>query len=244
MASKKGNAPRILLWDIETKPNVSYTWGKWQTDVLDFIEEWSILSVAYKWFGEKKVYCLAVDTITERALIKYLHRVFKKADILIAHHGDSFDLKRINARFLYYGLNPPKIPATIDTKKVAKRYFYFNSNSLNDLGKHLGLGEKVKHTGFSLWKGCMSGDRKSWAMMKRYNRQDVVLLEKVYQKFLPYIQNHPNLSAIKGVKEGCPNCSSQLVHREGIRANHRALQQQWHCNACGSWYLTPLRGLS
>lgn len=240
----KASSPRILFYDIETFPNVSYTWGKWEQNVLSFKEEWSLASVAYKWGSEKRVHCIArcdfPDT-TDRTVVKKLHELFKSADVLVAHNGNSFDLKKMNARFLYHKLKPPKIPATIDTKLVAKRYFNLNSNSLNDIGVHLKLGEKVKHSGFDLWLGCMSGDKKSWALMKKYNRQDVVLLEKVYLEMKPWIQNHPNMGLLRHIKDGCPGCGGLEVYRRGIRANHRTLSQQWNCKTCGTWFLTPYK---
>jgi hypothetical protein len=48
------------------------------------------------------------------------------------------------------------------------------------LGHFLGIGRKLNHTGKALWLGCMSGDPKSWKKMRRYNQQDVRLLEAVY----------------------------------------------------------------
>jgi hypothetical protein len=35
----------------------------------------------------------------------------------------------------------------------------------------------------------MADDPKAWALMGRYNRQDVKLLEKLYVALLPWIQN-------------------------------------------------------
>ena len=83
--------------------------------------------------------------------------------------GDEFDIKKANARFIYHGLKPTKFYLSIDTKKVAKKYFKFDSNSLSSLGEYLGLGEKVDTGGYSLWKGCLLGDPASWKKMKMRN---------------------------------------------------------------------------
>ena len=48
--------PRILIYDLESAPNVGYTWRKWDQNVIEFVQEWYILTVAWKWLGEKKVY--------------------------------------------------------------------------------------------------------------------------------------------------------------------------------------------
>jgi hypothetical protein len=74
-------------------------------------------------------------------------------------------------------------------------------------------------------------------LMAKYNKQDVVLLEKIYDKFRPWIHNHPNFSLLSD-KPGCNKCGSLNVRKEGIRANTSGLQQQMQCKDCNGWYLT------
>ncbi len=229
---------RILFVDIETSPNIGYTWGRWEQNVIAFKKEFEILSFAYKYLAEKQVYCVTVEGKRgDYALCKQLQSVLNSADIVIAHNGDSFDLKKINARLVFHELEPCKIPTTIDTKKVAKRYFGFNSNALNELGEYLKLGHKVKHEGINLWLKCMAGDSKAWAKMEHYNKRDVVLLEKVYIRLRPWIKNHPNIAKIEMGDGICPNCGSDDVMKRGLRATHASLQQQYWCRKCSSWFL-------
>jgi hypothetical protein len=140
----------------------------------------------------------------------------------------------MNSRFTFYGLKPPAPYKTIDTKKVAKRHFAFNSNSLNDLGKHLNLGEKVETGGFQLWLDCMSGDKAAWNKMKKYNRQDVVLLEKVYLHLLPWIQSHPTVGMFRD-KVCCPKCGSDKIHARGFAVSKTMKYRKYQCQSCGSW---------
>lgn len=231
--------PRVLLFDIETAPNLAYVWGKYEQDVIAFKSEWYILSVAYKWLGESKVNCITIQGKkgNDKALVTKLRELFHKADVIIAHNGDAFDIKKARARFIFHGLKPPSQFATIDTYKVAKRYFNFNSNKLNDLAVYLNAGEKVKHTGFDLWLGCMQDKAKSWSLLKKYNIQDVRLLEKVYNLLLPWMDKHPHMALLQD-RKGCPKCGSDQVVKDGVRANSASLQQQWNCKACGGYYLT------
>jgi hypothetical protein len=106
----------------------------------------------------------------------------------------------------------------VDTLKVARRNFAFTSNRLDDLGKSLGIGRKVKHSGFELWLRCIKGNPKAWDRMRQYNMRDVKLLEKVYWKLLPWMETHPNLAILKGGK-GCPKCGTSAVTKNGFRAN-------------------------
>jgi len=232
---------RILFYDIETAPNLAYVWGKYEQDVIAYKSQWYLLSFAYKWLGKAKVHVVTLQDFpdkTDRALAKALRRVLNSADILIAHNGDEFDQKKAKARFIYHNIKPLRIIPTIDTKKIAKKYFNFNSNSLNDLGEYLRLGKKVPHNGFDLWLGCMKGDIKSWDLMRAYNKQDVVLLEKVYNKFLPWMHTHPNMALLRNQQTGCPKCGSMNIRKDGVRANSQTMQQQWKCKDCKGYYLT------
>lgn len=235
--------PKVLLYDIETSPNTAYVWGKWQQDVIAYKKEWEILCFAYKWLDEKKVHCVIKGKDKDDYnLCKKLHDVMSSADIIVAHNGNSFDIKKSKARFLYHDLPPIRPLATVDTKLVAKSVFNFNSNSLNDIGKYLKLGEKQKHTGFDLWLGCMNNDAAAWRLMIKYNKQDVLLLEKVYKKLTPWLQKHPSIARLYGVKDGCPKCGGIEVRKKGVRAGYLNLQQQMRCLSCGGWYLTRYIG--
>ncbi len=226
---------KILIYDLETGPNLSYTWGKYQQDVIDFKDEWELLSFAYKWLGEKPVVAVGQDKFSEEVLVARLHQLFDEADILIAHNGDRFDQKKANAKFIQYGLMPPSFYKTIDTCKVARRYFMFNSNKLDDLGNRLGIGRKAETGGFGLWLGCMGGDKKAWAKMLKYNAQDVRLLEKVYIKLRPWIDNHPSISLITGYDDSCPKCGSTKLQKRGARYTKVSINQRYQCTKCGGW---------
>ena len=162
--------PKILLFDEETAPSLGHYFDLWKEgNILDTVADWYMLCFAYKFLGDKKVSSYALPDFPgykpgsedDRALIKKLWELLNEADVVIAHNGDKFDIRKANARFAYYNLPPPSPYKTIDTLKIARRYFAFTSNKLDSLGDHLGYGRKLVHTGFHLWKGCMSGDPKS-----------------------------------------------------------------------------------
>jgi hypothetical protein len=242
--SKRIAKARVLLYDIETAPNLSYTWGKWQQDVIDFHYQSYMLCFAYKWLGESQTHIVALpdfpnykkDVQDDSALIEALQRLFDEADVIIAHNGNSFDQKVSQGRMLVNGLTPPSPYKQIDTKLVAKRYFRFNSNSLNDLGQLLKLGKKLPTGGWKLWLGCLNNDAKSWATMKRYNIQDVKLLEKVYLRMRPWIDNHPAMNILEDKLEACPKCSSGPLIKRGTRlVNKTTTVQRFKCSNCGGW---------
>ena len=177
----------------------------WEQNVIKFEKQWYILSFSAKWLGGPQVtkglcnyrgYSRHRDS--DKALVKELHKLFNQADVLIGHNLDSFDRKKIQARFAYHGLPPPKELLTIDTLKIARKHFAFNSNKLDDLGDYLRLGRKVKHQGFELWEKCMAGDRRAWKKMLSYNRMDVILLERVFNYFKPWINSPKRLLKLLG----------------------------------------------
>ncbi len=238
----KNKNPRILLIDIENTPMISYTWGRWEQNVVDVKQESYILSFAYKWLGDKKTHVLTLPAFKgykpgipdDKNLLLKVHDLFNEADIIVAQNGDNFDIKKINTRFIFHGLKPVEPYKTVDTLKVAKKYFSFSSNSLNELGKFLGLGEKKETHGFKTWLGCMKGDKKSWAVMESYNAMDVKLLERIYLKLLPFIKNHPPYGIYNG-KKCCANCGSENVIVRGYGCSKTRRYQKYECKACGAY---------
>lgn len=235
-------APKILLIDVETSPNIAYIWGAYEQNALDFLVERQIICFAWKWLGEYKVNVLSLPMLdeykkspqTNKELILRLHSLISSADIVIGHNIDEFDDKMANTDFLKNHLKPIPPHKTIDTLKVAKAKFRFNSNKLGELGRILGLGKKLKTGGFELWAGCLRGDKKAWALMEAYNKQDVVLLEKVYLRMRPWIGNHPNLNALDD-RPDCPSCKSQNIVRQGYHMTRTGKKERFQCRDCGRW---------
>jgi hypothetical protein len=231
---------KILLVDLETFPNVGYTWGKWEQNVIKFVKEWELAAFAYKWLDEKSIACHTRQDHSEKKLVGKLRDVLDEADIVIAHNGDAFDIKKSKAKFIQFGFSPPSLFRTVDTKKIAKSQFSFNSNSLNDLGETLGLGKKVDTGGFDLWLRCMANEPAAWAKMAKYNKQDVALLEKVYLKFRSWMPNHPSVALLAGNKKGCPTCGSSNVQARGFGVNAKSTYQKYQCMDCGHWHTGPI----
>lgn len=223
-----------MLVDIETSALLCYTWQLYETDVIKRIKSFTILSFAHKWLGQK-TQVEACDTQSEKSLLLKLHKLLDECEIAIAHNGDSFDFKKINARFMVHKIPPPSPYVTIDTKKEFKRVSAFDSHSLNNLGIDLDEGEKIKHRGFDMWEGCMAGNPRDWRDMKRYNMQDVDLLEKVFIRLRPWIKSHPN--TVHYSKEKCPRCGSTKIKNNGLAYRKSGIVQRMSCNSCLGWFL-------
>lgn len=222
---------KILLVDIETSPNLAYVWEKYEQDVLSFEKERELISFAYKWLGKSvKVHCLG--DCNAKTLTGKLHTLFNKADVIITHNGDKFDIKMANSFFVHHNLLPPSPYKTIDTLKIARSKFRFNSNKLNDLGQYLNVGRKIETGGFKLWLECLRGNKRAWKKMKRYNKRDVDLLEKVYLRLRPWATNTPDINP-SGII--CPTCGSAKVQKRGFNINKVFRSQRFQCMTCGHW---------
>lgn len=227
---------KVLFYDIEVSPNLAYVWGKYEQDVISYKHEWYMMTFAYKWQG-KPVHAYSLNSFkdykpqkpNDKQLVTKLHDILSEADVIVAHNGNKFDIRKSNARFLYHGLTP--IPPTkyIDTLLLAKKYFMFNSNKLDDLCQYLGIGRKTHTGGFELWQGCMEGKKKSWDTMIEYNKNDVLILEKLYNRLIPWIQ------PIMTSKEVCSQCKGGHFNRHGFYFTTGKRYIRLQCQDCGTW---------
>lgn len=241
--------PKILTFDIETTPIIAYSWGpKWEANLIEVIEESKILSFSAKWLGGEHVTKGWINykgyrngLKDDRAIVKDIWELLDKSDIIITQNGIDFDLRTVNSRFIYHGLNPPSPYKVIDTKREAKKYLRLPSNSLDDIGAYFGLGRKQEHEGFPLWKKCMEGDRKAWKKMLSYNRNDVLLTEKLYLKLRPWLKTHPNISSLV-FDQTCPKCGSASLQSRGYHRTHVALYHSYQCQKCGGWSRSVAQG--
>lgn len=238
--------PRILIYDIETSPLVSYTWGIWEQNVIKVIQDWQILCFAYQWYGESKIHFIAqwqyksykpgVYKLDDKNVVIELWKLFNEADVIIAHNGNSFDQKKSQARMIAHKLPPPAPYKQLDTKIIAKRVGAFTSNKLDDLGALIGGGHKEETGGFKLWEQCMEGDRKAQRKMEKYNRMDVKRLEELYTGLRPWVTNHPAMNIDPVERDKCPKCG--VVGKMQSRGFlHRKINKvrRYQCMSCGGW---------
>jgi len=237
--------PKILLFDVETVMMESYIWhGGYKQIIQDnqIIKDWNIVAWAAKWIFSPNIIS-DVQTPKEAVnrddnrLLKGIWNLIDEADILVAHNGDRFDIRKVNARFIEFGFLPPSPYRSIDTLKIAKKHFAFSSYKLSYLCKIFNIGGKLETGGYDLWKDCLRGDSEALRHMSKYNIQDVNLLEEVYLKFRPWIKSHPNLALYMEVdEEVCSNCGSvDLIDKGKYYTTNVNLYKSLCCENCGNW---------
>ena len=238
-------APRILYWDIETSLQTVTVFDLKYNDFINpdaILTERHLICAAWLWEGEDKVRTVSLlddpkryakDPHDDKHVIETLYKVLSEADVIVHHNGSTFDLPYVETRGLHHGLNPLPPITQIDTLKVAKSRFKFNSCKLDYLGGYLGVGRKLPTTP-GLWMRVLRGDRKAIKEMVSYNAGDVTLLRDVFLKLRPYVASHINRQLFG--KQGCPRCGSTKVQSRGV---HRAISrtyQRWQCQECAGWY--------
>lgn len=190
--TKSINEGKILIYDLETSPNVGWFWRagfKQNIGTNQILKERAIICVSYKWLGEDTVYNLVWDKEqNDKFLIEQFVQVLNEADLIVAHNGDNFDIKWLKTRALFHRI--PMLPnyKQFDTLKVAKSKLYLNSNRLDYISKFLGFEGKIQTTP-DLWnKVVILNDRETLKDMLEYCDEDVRQLEKVYNE-LKYLDN-------------------------------------------------------
>jgi DNA polymerase elongation subunit (family B) len=232
---------KVLELDIETAPNLVYTWGlfKQNIGINQIVKPGYTLCWAAKWQHEpaRMMRFASVQQDTEEIMLRLLWSLLDEADVVVHYNGKKFDVPTINREFVRIGLVPPSNYHQIDLYQVVKKQFNFASNKLDYVCQQLGLGNKLHHKGMELWTQCMAGDAKAWATMERYNKQDVRLLRKLYIRLQPWIMSHPNRGMYMEdpTKLVCPSCGSKKLTNKGVERPARVnAYRRYKCDSCGA----------
>lgn len=230
--------PRIAFFDIETSPNIVTTFDlkkdKNPIHHQNIQEERYIICASYKLAGSSKIHSFKVDANSpsnDMGVLCSLRIMFESVDAVVAHFGNGFDLPFINARLAFHNMAPLAPVVQIDTYRMARQKFLFNNNSLNYLSKFFGFGQK-KSVGYSTWLGCLRGSKKDIDEMVAYNKHDVVLLEKVYNRLAVYCKPAINHALFHGK---CVRCGSVNLIKRGFLYTKTTKRQRYKCLTCRGW---------
>ena len=243
--------PKILYFDIETAPMLAEVWQLWDNNVaLDQLDvDWYILTWSAKWANDPTVYNDKLTnyndwepgTENDYHIVKSLRDMLDQASVVVGHNIVKFDIKKFNARCVVNGLPPPSPYKTVDTFQLAKAQFGFTSNRLDYLAKKL-LGHGKIKTDHSLWKRCITGDKKAFEEMQRYNDRDVAINEEVHKRLAPWDKRSPNFGVF--ANNDVPTCSSIICGSTNVELTDQTYKTNtsefeiYRCKDCG----THMRG--
>lgn len=242
-------APRVLLIDIETSPNLAWTFDLWRTTIapIKIVEVSRVICFSAKWLGESSKdmrfhsihgfqHAKSKTTMeaNRQVMVEAAWWLLDEADIVIHYNGHAFDLPYLNREFLHFGLGPPSPYRQIDLLQTVRKQFQFPSNQLAHVSKELGLEGKVEHEGFELWIKCLAGDNDAWKRMRKYNQRDVELLDELYDILRPWVISHPSFAAFSGTFV-CPACGGENLQRRGYAYTQTGQYQRVQCMDCFKW---------
>ena len=234
--------PRILFFDIETAPIKGYSWGIYEQNILKVLVDWFVLSFAGKFSDEDQYHYFdqrdKENVEDDYELIKKCHEMLSEADVLVSHNGDRFDIKKLNARFIKYDLPPLNHYKSVDTLKIARRFFSFTSNKLSDLANYLGCENKKsthgKYPGFQLWDQCMQKNQEAFQEMEDYNKKDVDVLIDVYKKLAKW---DSSINFCSYYQEQVCICGSKEFRKDGFKFNKSGKFQIYRCRVCDKTFI-------
>lgn len=245
--------PKVLLFDIETAPLLGHVWGLWDNNVSlnQLQKDWHVLSWSAKWLDAKEeIYNKnrkprlkyedqrdAKDVSNDKKLLKNIWKLLDEADIVITQNGKAFDHKKLNARFVFHGMQPPSTYKHIDTALIARKHFAFTSNKLEYMTDKLCTRyKKLKHKkfpGHEMWVECLAGNKKAWREMERYNKHDVLALEELYYKLMPW-DNSINFSLYDDSEIAVCSCGSTEFVKNGYSFTTTGKFYRFKCKHCGA----------
>lgn len=241
--NKSEPSSKILFIDIETFPDIAVTFKRFKANLSQdniLKNGGGILSISWRWMGDEKAQGMVLTSDeaqegVDSRLCAVLFALIEKADVLVGHNIDNFDLPIIKARMVVNKFSAIKKVKTIDTLKIA-RQMRFPSNRLGSLGVILEEGDKASHSGINTWIGCMAGDQKYLDEMLMYNLEDVDLLYRVYMRLRNHDSRPLNLGLFtESEHKHCPVCGSTNIEETGNVVYTQVSKFKEHeCNDCGS----------
>jgi len=150
-----------------------------------------------------KIYCGKItpqeirNGTYDKNLLTKCVKDMKRFDRLVYYWGGDyrFDIPFLRSRALLYGLDFPlyKEIKGLDLYTYIKKKFRFHRNRLETACEFFGIPAKQHPIKFDVWIKALGGNQKALNYILTHNKEDVVSLEKLYHKVLPYI-NTPNSS--------------------------------------------------
>lgn len=228
---------KILLLDIETAPNTAYIWGIFKENIplARLIESGYVMCFSAKWYNDNNIVFKSVWNDGTKNMLSTIHSMMDEADAIVHYNGNRFDIPTLNREFIINGFLPPSPSKQIDLYLTVRKVFKFVSNKLDYVAQQLGVGKK-HDTSFELWVGCMHEDKEAQHTMEKYNKNDVVILEGVYNIIKPWIKGHANHGLYIEAGLVCPNCGSNHYHKRGYAYTHAGKYQRCQCKGCGNWF--------
>jgi hypothetical protein len=221
-------APRVLVYDVETRPSVSMHWqhrGDMYIGPDQMFDPGGVMAWSAQWLGSKRVLYASDHHDGHEPMIRDLHALLESADVVIGFNHERFDNPMVATEMDALGL-PRLMPVPqIDLLKVVRSNFRLPHNTLKYVADRFGLSDKLTNDGWRLWRKCVTdadgypylgpvpeggGCVKAWGEMRRYAKRDTQVTTELYWYLRNggWIKKQPHVGLFGGALGGCPVCGS------------------------------------
>jgi hypothetical protein len=192
---KYRTSANILYIDLEVSKSQIYNYGlrvpSGYINPDDLVKPCYIICWAASYVGSDVIWSDCVNSKEARKwddkrILSRLQELMDSADIIAGHNVDRFDLKKSNARFLLNGIEPVTGKKTLDTLKIARSKFAFESNKLDYIAQALGFRPKMDIRNDDWNRIVATGDEKTLKKVQRYNKGDVREGKRVLDVLMKY----------------------------------------------------------
>src|SRR5690606_30846370 len=204
------SGPLIMAYDIECAPALVWTYDLWPKAIgIDqIVEHPRMVSFAaqFEQDGKRKSMVYRSEFHHGRTeMLDTLHGMFDKADIVMGWNNRSFDDTYVMGEFALEGMERPSPFQSIDLMRVEKKHFRLMSRKLDYAARRFVDDQKDGVNALKIWREIKSAEgrvaessgeereqaerhlKRLWDKFARYNKQDVALLWKVRDEFLPWV---------------------------------------------------------
>lgn len=124
---------------------------------------------------------------SDRKIVGQLLEELNQYDILVTFNGAFFDFAWMNSKAIEYGFG--RLHADIkhiDLFFTCRRHLKIHNKSLDSVCSYLGIEGKTHLVG-KRWRRAMVGIRADLGYVREHNRQDVIILERLFDRVKSYI---------------------------------------------------------
>lgn len=210
---------KILTIDIERRAGLAYAWQP-KTDYIppsQWVRWPSLLCFAAKWLtGPMQFFSLWGDGLD--GMRQAAWDLYDQADAVVTYNGVRFDNKHLRSEWITADMPMPRPWKDIDLFAEVRRSLGFESKSLDQVCKRLGIKGKSGKYSMEDSEAAVAGDGAAQRRMERYNRADVRATEAAYIRMLGWLPAHPVLGADTDELVCCQCLSRELKPNGWYRA--------------------------
>lgn len=249
-------APRVLVYDVETRPPCSFHWqhrGDMYIGPEQMLDPGGVMAWSAQWLGDKRVMFASDHHDGHEAMVRGLHALLEEATIVVGFNHERFDNPHCTTEFDALGLPRLGPVPQIDLLKIVRSTFRLPHNTLKYVSQRFNLTRKVSNDGWPLWTACVvdangypylgpipqgGGSAKDWAKMRKYARGDTRTTTELYWYLRQggHIKKHPHVGLFGGPNDACPACGHD--GRTVVKDIHTLTSTYpgYRCDECSAIY--------